>query len=101
MNALDFYHRFVLLIDKACEARDIFAVPKAAEEAEMNGGEEQRGMGQRWNYSHTDETGQIVIVHARWWDQSQAFSIQPDMHVMSVELKAKTTLMKHERRYES
>lgn len=101
MNASDFYHRFILVIDNACEARDIFAVAKAAEEAEMIGGEERRGMGQRWNYSYTDDTGHVVFVRASWWDQSQAFSIQPDMYVMSVELKADTTLMKHERSYET
>jgi hypothetical protein len=45
-------------------------------------------MGQRWNYNLGDPGGFTVLVRARWWDQSQAFSIRPDMHVMSVELKA-------------
>ena len=100
MNALALYHRFVVIIDQACEARDIFAVPKAAETTGLTGQEEQRGMGQRWNYSCLDDHGQTVLVHVRWWDQSQAFSIRPDMHVMSVELKGNVSLMRHERRYE-
>jgi hypothetical protein len=94
------YHRFVGLIDQACDAKDVYRVPKAAETYGLTGGEEQRGTRQRWNFSFVDANNQTVLVHARWWDQSQAFSIRPDMHVMSVELKGEATLMKHERRYE-
>lgn len=100
ITSLDMYDRFVELIDQACDAKDIYRVPKAAESLGLKGGEEQRGMGQRWNFSFVDAHSQTVLVHARWWDQSQAFSIRPDMHVMSVELKGEATLIKHERRYE-
>jgi hypothetical protein len=99
-TAHDHYQRFVEIIDKAAAERDIYAVPRAAVEAGMEGSEEQRGMGQRWNFSFRDPAGFTVLVHARWWDQSQAFSIRPDMHVMSVELKSDVSLMQHERRYE-
>ncbi len=100
LTSLELYYRFVELIDQACDAKDIYRVPKAAETYGLAGGEEQRGMGQRWNFSFVDTHKQVVLVHVRWWDQSQAFSIRPDMHVMSVELKGEATLMKHERRYE-
>lgn len=80
-------------------AKDIYAVPAAAADAGLEGSEEQRGSGQRWKYSFSDAAGFTVRVHARWWDQSRAFSIQPDMHVMSVELEGENTLMKHEQRY--
>jgi hypothetical protein len=100
ITSLDLYHRFVELIDQACDAKDIYRVPGAAETYGLTGAEEQRGTGQRWNFSFVDAHNQEVLVHARWWDQSQAFSIRPDMHVISVELKGEATLMKHERRYE-
>lgn len=99
-SALDHYHRFVAIIDQAAADKDIYAVPAAAAAAGMSGSEEQRGMGQRWNYTYDDPAGFTVLVHARWWDQSKPFSIQPDMHVMSVELVSDTTRMKHEGRYE-
>ena len=100
MKALDLYHHFVAVIDRAFDDRDIYAVSIAAETAGMSGGEERRGMGQRWNYHFTDGNDQTIEVHARWWDQSQAFSIQPDMHVMSVELKTLVPPMRYERRFE-
>lgn len=51
ITSLDMYDRFVELIDQACDAKDIYRVPKAAESLGLKGGEEQRGMGQRWNFS--------------------------------------------------
>jgi hypothetical protein len=99
-SAHDLYHRFVEIIDKAVAEKDIHSVPAAAIDAAMQGGEEQRGMGQRWNYSLRDSAGFTVRVYARWWDQSQAFSIRPDMHVMGVELAHNANLIKHEQRYE-
>jgi hypothetical protein len=99
-SALDLYHRFVAIIDQAAADKNIYAVPAAATAAGMSGSEEPHGLGQRWNYAYSDQTGFTVLVHARWWDQSKPFSIQPDMHVMSVELRSDTTLMKHEGHYE-
>jgi hypothetical protein len=52
-------------------------------------------MGQHWDLSFVDAHKQAVLVHARWWDQFQAFSISSDTHMMSVELKGEATLMKH------
>jgi hypothetical protein len=85
-TALDLYTRMVSVIDRAAADRNIYDVPKAAEQAGMDGGETERGFGQRWEYSLTDEAGHTVKVHCRWWDQSKAFSIRPDKHVMTVEL---------------
>ena len=99
--ALDLYHKFVAIIDNAEADRNIYAVPEAAEAEGMNGGEVYRGMSQRWDYSYQDGTGQEVLVHARWWDQSKSFSIQPDKHVMSVELKSGgITMQSHTKSYE-
>lgn len=67
----------------------------------MVGGEEPRTMGQRWNFTYTDGSGVELLVHARWWDSSKPFSIEPDIHVMRVELKGLASAMSHERRYET
>ncbi|QLQ12849.1 MAG: hypothetical protein HZY74_05465 [Brevundimonas sp.] len=99
-TAADLYQQFVALIDEACASKDVYAVPKAAAAAGMEGGETPHGLSQRWDYTFVDLLGQTLLVHARWWDQSQAFSIRPDMHVMSVELKAGDTIARHKRRYE-
>lgn len=95
------YFRFVAIIDQAAEAENIYAVPEAAEAAGMVGGEEPRTMGQRWNFTYADGSGVELFVHARWWDSSKPFSIEPDIHVMRVELKGATSAMSHERRYET
>lgn len=100
-TAFDLYNSLVAVIDRAYESKSIYDVPKAAEAAGMVGGEEPRGgFSQRWNYEFTDAAGQTVKIHCRWWDQSKSFSIQPDMHVMSVELVGSSPIMAHERRYE-
>ncbi len=99
-SAHDLYHRFVAIIDRAVADKNIYAVPEAAAAAGMTGSEEPRGLGQRWDYAYSDPTGFTVLVHARWCDQSKPFSIQPDMHIMSVELRSDASLMRHEQRYE-
>ncbi|WP_338240486.1 hypothetical protein [Aurantiacibacter hainanensis] len=100
-TSLELYRRFVEIIDEAADAKTIDAVPKAAEAVGMIGGEEPRAMSQRWNYIYTDESGFELHVHARWWDSSRPFSIQPDIHVMRAELKGDAMPMSHERRYET
>ncbi|MBB2185503.1 hypothetical protein HLH32_03725 [Gluconacetobacter liquefaciens] len=99
-TALELYRRFVAIIDRAWTEKNIYAVPEAAAKAGMEGKEKPRGMSQSWDYSYRDPNGFELLVHARWWDQSQAFSIRPDMHVMTAELKGETRLMYHEQRYE-
>lgn len=84
--ASDLYDQMVTVIKMAVTARNIYAVPEAAEKAAMLGGETHKGLSQRWDYSFTDESGHTVNVRCRWYDQSKPFSIQPDMHKMSVEL---------------
>lgn len=74
-SAHDLYHRFVAIIDRAAADKKIYAVPEAAAAAGMKGSEEPRG--QRWDYAYSDPAGFTVRVHARWWDQSKPFSIQP------------------------
>ena len=100
-TSLELYSRFVEIIDQAADAENIYAVPEAAEAAGMIGGEEPRTMSQRWNYIYTDGSGVELHVHARWWDSSKPFSIQPDVHVMRADLKGNEMLMSHERRYET
>jgi len=98
-TAAEQFERFVAIIEQAYQDRNIYRVPEAAEAAGFAGGEVRRGLIQRWEYSFTDASGVQVEVTARWWDQSKAFSIQPDMHVMNVSLK--TVPPRHfERRYE-
>lgn len=81
--------------------KNIYAVPEAAEAAGMIGGAKPRNMSQRWTYTYTDGLGIELHVHARWWDSSKPFSIQPDIHVMNAELKGGVMSMSHERRYET
>lgn len=100
-TSLELYSRFIEIIDQAADAENIYAVPEAAEAAGMIGGEEPRTMSQRWNYIYTDGSGVELHVHARWWDSSKPFSIQPDVHVMRADLKGNAMLMSHERRYET
>lgn len=99
-SAVSLYDDFVTIIDKAAAAKRIYDVPEAAERVNMKGGGTQRGLGQRWEYSLTDSVGKTVLVKCRWWDQSKAFSIQPDMHVMSVELLDPENPMSYEQHYE-
>lgn len=99
-TALDLYQSFVTIIDQAAADKNISAVPEAAQAAGMVGTEMPRGMGHRWDFTFTDQAGSTLLVHARWWDPSQAFSIRPDIHVMSAELKSEGFHQHHERRYE-
>ena len=98
--APDLYSYLVAVIDKAAADRNIYDVPKAAEQAGMEGGETARGLGQRWDYIFVDGSGQSVKLHCRWYDQSKAFSIQPDMHIMEIELVGGSTSLRHSARYE-
>lgn len=101
VTSLELYYRFVAIIDQATADKDIYAVPKAAEAIGMVGGEEPQAMSQRWNYNYTDGSGIELHVHARWWDSSKPFSIEPDIHVMRAELKGTASPFVHERRYET
>jgi hypothetical protein len=100
-SALQLYHQFVAIIDQAAQNQAIHDVPRAAEAANLSGGEEARALGQRWNYSFTDDERGKLVVHARWWDSSKAFSIRPDIHVMSAEWHKGSEKLSHERRYET
>jgi hypothetical protein len=99
-SAHDIFNEFVVIIDKAAASKRIYDVPEAAEKAGMAGGETERGLSQRWKYTYTDDEGQTVEVNCRWWDQSKAFSTQPDMHVMQVLIASVTPPLSYERRYE-
>lgn len=100
MDLHDLYSRFVEIIDESAMEKNIYAVPQAATEFGMQGGEEERGFGQRWSYTLESHDGLTLSVHARWWDQSKAFSIRPDMHIMTVELSGDAIRMRHEGSYE-
>lgn len=78
---------FKLISDEIGQAerdKDIYLIPRIAEKLGMQGGETQRGLGQAWNYELTDQVGDQVRVHCRWYDTSKAFSIRPDRHIMEV-----------------
>lgn len=99
-SALDLYIHFVSVIDAAASERNIFAIERAAVDAGIPGVAQPRGLGRRWDYHYVDEQGNALILHARYWDQSKAFSNLPDMHVMSAVLVEKGTPRHHEKRYE-
>jgi hypothetical protein len=47
------------------------------------------------------DAGQILRFTWRWYDPSQAFSIRPDVNILSLELRqGNAVLRKHEERYE-
>jgi len=99
-TAASLYSHFVTVIDSATSNRDIFAIKTAAKAAGLQGTVQPRGTGQRWDFHFVDSNGDILIIHARYWDQSKAFSIRPDMHVMSAVLVEKGRSREYERRYE-
>jgi hypothetical protein len=74
----------------------------ASAEAERHGLREQ-GDGTP-SQSHVWErsvSGETLRFQWRWYDQSKAFSIQPDMNILSLELRrADTVLRKVEERFE-
>lgn len=85
-SAADLYNDLLSVIKKAVVDNNIYAVPAAAQQAGMQGGETERGVSQRWDYTFTDSLGHSVMVHCRWYDQSKPFSIHPDKHIITVEL---------------
>ena len=96
----ELYQNLVKVIDEAVRTKNIYAVPEAAEAAGMAGGETHKGFSERWEYSYEDDAGRSVVVHCRWYDQSQAFNIRPDKHVMSVELRGPGPMQSHSGSYE-
>lgn len=100
MTAEELYARLVTAIDHAVRTKNIYAVPEAAEAAGMTGGSTHRGLSERWEYTLSDQAGRTVLLQCRWYDQSQAFSIQPDKHIMSVELRGPDLLRSHSGTYE-
>lgn len=100
-TAIQIYERMVAAIDQAADDEHIYQVPQAAEREGMNGGEIRRDLSQRWKYSFTDDAGENVELECYWYDQSKAFSIRPDMHVMTVRFESPTDSLTHSRRYES
>lgn len=90
----------VAAIDQAVLDQDIYALPKAAENAGMTGGELKRGISQKWEYSFTDDGGGTVKVECYWYDQSRPFQIKPDMHVMKADLHDAEGRLSHVGKYE-
>lgn len=99
MNLEELYNHFVVVIDEAKSKRHIYLVPEAAEAAEMQGGEISRGLSQKWEYKLSSGEMELTV-HARWYDQSKPFSIRPDKHIMSVELKGPGVDQAHSQVYE-
>lgn len=98
--ALALYQKFVVLIDQAVADKNIYAISRAAEAMGLSGELEDRNFSQRWNYTYHDSEGFTLLVHARWWDQSNAGGVLPDMHVMNIQLKSDRVVMEYEQRYE-
>lgn len=100
LTAEELYAQLVDAIDEALRAKNIYAVPAAAEAAGMTGGQTHKGFSERWEYSHRDEPGRTVLLNCRWYDQSKPFSIQPDKHIMSVELRGPNLMKAYSGTYE-
>ena len=96
----ELYAHMVSAINDALSESDIYAVPKAAEQAGMVGGETTRGLAQRWDYEASDPAGNSVQVHCRWYDQSKPFSIRPDKNIMTVTMNINGEKRSHTLSYE-
>jgi hypothetical protein len=74
----------------------------ASTEAERNGLIEQgNGKPSQLHIWERSEKGKTLRFQWRWYDQSKAFSIQPDMNIMSLELRqGDVVLRRAEERYE-
>lgn len=100
LTAEELYLNLVSAIDRAVQTKDIYAVPAVAEAAGMAGGQTHHGFGERWEYTLRDPAGHTVLLRCRWHDQSKPFSIQPDKHIMTVELRGPDSMRSHSGTYD-
>jgi hypothetical protein len=99
---IDFERAFEAIAGAMVRAAKDCSCSTASTEAERNGlieqGDGKPSQLQVWERS---ENGNTLRFQWRWYDQSQAFSIQPDMNIMSLELRqGDVVLRRAEERYQ-
>ena len=99
---IDFERAFGAIAGAMVLAAKDCSCSTASSEAERNGlieqGDGKPSQLQVWERS---ENGNTLRFQWRWYDQSQAFSIQPDMNIMSLELRqGDVVLRRAEERYQ-
>lgn len=99
---IDFERAFEAIAGAMVRAAKDCSRSTASTEAERNGlieqGDGKPSQLQVWERS---ENGNTLRFQWRWYDQSQAFSIQPDMNIMSLELRqGDVVLRRAEERYQ-
>jgi uncharacterized protein YcfL len=98
----DFERAFEAIAEAMMQAAKERSIFIASSEAERHGLSEQ-GDGKPsqttvWEKTHQ---GRTLRFRWHWYDQSRPFSIQPDMNIMSLELReGDNVLQKTEKRYE-
>jgi hypothetical protein len=99
---IDFERAFEAIAEAMARAAKDCSFSTASTEAERNGlieqGEGKPAQRHVWERS---ERGKTLQFQWRWYDQSKAFSIQPDMNIMSLELRqGEKVLRSAEERYQ-
>ena len=73
-------------ITEACRSKNFAHATAKAEELGMVLESEEKSLSLRYDYRISNSPRDYVIFHFRSYDQSQAFSIQPDMNKFELDL---------------
>ena len=87
-DARHIYDDLAEAIERACRERHYYIVIERAEALGLTGGGEGSSFSERHAYTSTDSNGLTVDLAARWYDQSKAFSVQPDRHIFALTLRS-------------
>lgn len=87
-DARHLYDDLAEAIERACRERHYYIVTERAETLGLTGGGGGSGFSERHAYTLTDPNGLTVDLAARWYDQSKAFSVQPDRHIFALTLRS-------------
>ena len=89
-TAMDLYEGLVRQIEADCADKSFGGCLNLCETAGMQGGERKYGaIGQHYVYEREFPNGEKVDFVFKWYDQSQAFSTQPDIHKFHASYKPK------------
>jgi hypothetical protein len=80
MNAKEMYRQLQKLIDQACEEGSFLLVIRGAEALGMLGGVTNQSFTLDYDFEKVDGEGSKTTLNFHSYDQSKAFSIQPDMN---------------------
>lgn len=101
-TAKELYEALVQQIEADCAAKSFEGCLNLCEAEGMQGGERKYGaIGQQYVYELEFSNGDKVEFEFKWYDQSKAFSIQPDIHKFYVSYTPKDGMpLAHSNAYE-